>query len=144
MNTLTRSNAHCTTVYFVKQRQDLNPPCYTIKDGEQLCNVGAHDVFELFDADEFEAAMIHSCEPPSSMNEEDMTTKDDGIIKALENAIVFFETLCLMDDFEAHAMDDEPNAPGATQPTLKPSLPCLSLQTKPMNIPPMHWLLKIQ
>jgi hypothetical protein len=54
-----------------------------------LCNVEAHVLFELFDADEFEA----SCESPLCMNEEDMTTKDDGIIKALENAIVFFETL---------------------------------------------------
>jgi hypothetical protein len=90
------------------------PPPVTIKDGELLCNVEAHDVFELFDADEFKASMIRSCESPLCMNEEDMTSKDDGIIKALENAIVFFETFCLMDDFEAHAMDDEPNVPGAT------------------------------
>jgi hypothetical protein len=27
---------------------------------------------------------------------------------------VFFETFCLMDDFEAHAMDDETNIPGTT------------------------------
>jgi hypothetical protein len=42
------------------------------------------------------------------------TTKNDGIIKALENAIVFFETFCLMDDFEAHVMDDETNIPSTT------------------------------
>jgi hypothetical protein len=94
--------------------QRPQPPPVTIKDGEQYCIEEAHDVFELFDADEFEASMIRSCESPPCMNEEDMTTKDDGIIKALENAIVFFETFCLMDDFEAHAMDDEPNVPGAT------------------------------
>jgi hypothetical protein len=100
------------------------PPPVTIKDGEQYCIEEAHNVFEtlfdadefeaLFDVDEFEASMIRSCELPPCMNEEDMTTKDDGIIQALENAIVFFETFCLMDDFEAHAMDDEPNVPDAT------------------------------
>jgi hypothetical protein len=40
------------------------------------------------------------------------TTKDNGTIKTLEDAIVFFETFSLMDDFEAHAMDDETNIPG--------------------------------
>jgi hypothetical protein len=73
--------------------KDLNPPV-TIRDGgEQYCIEEAQNVFELFDPDEFEAAMIHSCEPPPPcMNEEDMTTKDDGTIIALENAIEFFET----------------------------------------------------
>jgi hypothetical protein len=72
------------------------PPPVTIKDGEQYCNlVVHHDVFESFDADEFEASMIHSIEPSSCTNEEVTTTKDDGTIKALENAIVFFETFCL-------------------------------------------------
>jgi hypothetical protein len=67
--------------------------------------------------------MIRSIEPSPCMNEEETTTNDNGIIKALENAIVFFETFCLMDDFEAHAVDDEPNIPGAT--------------TKPETIIPM-------
>jgi hypothetical protein len=125
MQTLTCSDAHCTTCYFVKQHQDLNPPPVTIKDGELLCNVEAHHLFELFDADEFEASMIHSCESPPSMNEEDMTTKDDGIIKALENAIVFFETFCLMDDFEAHMLWMMSPMFQVQQTTLKPSLPCL-------------------
>jgi CRISPR/Cas system CSM-associated protein Csm4 (group 5 of RAMP superfamily) len=69
---------------------------------------------ESFDADEFEAAMICSIETSSCMNEEETTTKDDGIIKALENAIVLFETFCLMDDFEDHAMDDEINISSTT------------------------------
>jgi hypothetical protein len=75
------------------------------------------------------------------MNIEETTTKDNGIIKALQNAIVFFETFCLMDDFEAHAMADETNI-FLLQPTsVKPSsLPCLSLQTKTWTIPPMNWL----
>jgi hypothetical protein len=90
------------------------PPVIIVKDGEQCCNLVAHDLFESFDADEFEAAMILSIEPPPCMNEEETTTKDDGIIKALENAIVFFETFCLIDDFEAHAMDDETDIPGTT------------------------------
>jgi hypothetical protein len=75
--------------------------------GEQYCNLIDHDVFESFDADKFEAAMICSIEPSPCMNEEETTTKDNGIIKALENAIVFFETFCLKDDFDAHAMDDD-------------------------------------
>jgi hypothetical protein len=81
------------------------PPVIIIKDGEQCFNLVAHDLFESFDADEFEAAMILSIEPSPYMNEEETTTKNDGIIKALENAIVFFETFCLMDDFEAQLMD---------------------------------------
>jgi hypothetical protein len=48
------------------------------------------------------------------MKRKQATTKDNGIIKALENAIVFFETFCLMDDFEAHAVDDETDIPGTT------------------------------
>jgi hypothetical protein len=90
------------------------PPVIIIKDGEQCCNLVAHDLFESFDADDFEAAMILSIEPSPYMNEEETTTKDDGIIEALENAIVFFETFCLMDDFEAHVMDDETNIPSTT------------------------------
>jgi hypothetical protein len=90
------------------------PPVNIIKDGEQCCNLAAHDLFEFFDADEFEAAMICSIETSSGTNEEKTTTKDNGILKALENAIVFFETFCLMDDFEAHAMDDETNIPSTT------------------------------
>jgi hypothetical protein len=44
-----------------------------------------------------------------------------------------------MDDFEAHAMDDnETNVPGETT-NLKPSLPCLSLQTTTMTITPVYW-----
>jgi hypothetical protein len=39
------------------------PPVIIIKDGEQCCNLVAHDLFESFDADEFEAAMILSIEP---------------------------------------------------------------------------------
>jgi hypothetical protein len=116
------------------------PPPATIKDGEQCCNLVVHDVFESFDAGEFEATMICSNKPSPCMNEEE-TTKDDGIIKALEIVIVFFETFCLLDDFEAHAMDDETNIPGTTNKSLKPSsLPCLSLQTKSLTIPPMNWL----
>jgi hypothetical protein len=88
------------------------PPVIIIIDGEQCCNLVAHDLFEFFDADEFEAAMIFSIEPSPCMNEEETTSKDKGIIKALENTIVFFEIFCLMDDFEAHAMDDETNIPG--------------------------------
>jgi hypothetical protein len=42
-----------------------------------------NDVFESFDADEFEAAMICSIEPSSCTNEEETTTKDNGIIEAL-------------------------------------------------------------
>jgi hypothetical protein len=91
------------------------PPVIIIKDGEQCCNLVAHDLFESFDADEFEAAMILSIEAASCMNEEEeTTTKDDGIIKALENVIVFFETFCLMDDFEANSMDDKTNNPHTT------------------------------
>jgi hypothetical protein len=92
------------------------PPVIILKDGEQCCNLVAHDLFESFDADEFEeAAMTCSIKPSSCMNEEETTNKDNGSIKALENAIVFFETFCLMDDFEAHAtMDDETNIPGTT------------------------------
>jgi hypothetical protein len=71
----------------------------------------------LFDADAFEAAMIRSCESPLCIYEENMTTKDDGIITALENEIV-----CSLKPFvwsmtlkpTAHAMDDEHNVPGAT------------------------------
>jgi hypothetical protein len=74
------------------------------------------------------------------MNEEETTTKDNGIIKALENAIVFFETFCLMDDFEAHVMDDETDIPSTTAKPETPSLPCLSLQTKTLSIPPMNWI----
>jgi hypothetical protein len=75
----------------------------------------AHDLFESFDADEFESAMICSIEPSPCMNEEKNDNQGPhGIIKALENAIVFFETFCLKDDFEAHAMDDETNIPGTT------------------------------
>jgi hypothetical protein len=48
----------------------------------------AHDLFESFDANEFEAAMILSIDPSPCMNEMEKTTKDDGIIKGLENAIV--------------------------------------------------------
>jgi hypothetical protein len=91
------------------------PPVINIKEGEQCCNLVAHDLFESFDADEFEAAMFLSIEPSPCMNEEETTTKDDGISKALENAIVFFETFCMMDDFEAHVMDDETDIlPGTT------------------------------
>jgi hypothetical protein len=90
------------------------PPVIIIKDGEQCCNLVAHNLFESFDADAFEAAMILSIEPSPYMNEEETTTKDNGIIKALENSIVFFETFCLMDDFEAHAMDDETKIPSTT------------------------------
>jgi hypothetical protein len=78
--------------------QGPEPPPVTTKDGEQYCIEEPCDVFELLDANEFEAAMIDSCEPPLCMNEEDMATKDDGIFEALENAIVFFETFCLMDE----------------------------------------------
>jgi hypothetical protein len=80
------------------------------------------------------------------MSEEDMTTKDDnGIIKALENAIVFFDIFCLMEDFEAHAMDDEPNVPGAeaNPETIITIMPVPTKNKMTMNIPPMHWLLKI-
>jgi hypothetical protein len=56
-------------------------PCpVTIKDGEQYCNWGVHDVFKSFNADEFEAAMIYSIEPSPCMKTP------------------------LMDDFEAHAI----------------------------------------
>jgi hypothetical protein len=34
------------------------PPTFTIKDGEQYSYWGCHDVFELLDTNEFEAAMI--------------------------------------------------------------------------------------
>jgi hypothetical protein len=108
--------------------------------GSKCCNLVAHDLFEPFDADEFEAAMILSIEPSPCMNEEETATKDDGIIKALENAIVFFETFCLMDDFEAHAMDDELIFQVQTPSLKPPSLPCFSLQTKTLSIPPMNWL----
>jgi hypothetical protein len=37
-----------------------------------------------------------------------------GLLKPSKIPFAFFETICLMDDFEAHAMDDEPNVPGAT------------------------------
>jgi hypothetical protein len=57
------------------------PPVIIIKDGEQRCNLVAHDLFESFDAHEFEAAMILSIEPSPYMNEEETTTKDNGIIK---------------------------------------------------------------
>jgi hypothetical protein len=40
----------------------------------------AHDLFQSFDADEFEAAMILSIEPSPCMNEEETTTKNNGII----------------------------------------------------------------
>jgi hypothetical protein len=58
--------------------------------------------------------MILSIEPSPYMNEDETTTKNDGIIKALENALVFFETFCLMDDFEAHVVDDETDIPSTT------------------------------
>jgi hypothetical protein len=56
----------------------------TIKDGEQFCNWGAHDVFESFLmlADVFEAAVIHSSEPPPCLNEED--TKQPKIVGFLK------------------------------------------------------------
>jgi hypothetical protein len=60
------------------------PPVIIIKDGEHCCNLVAHDLFESFDADEFEAATILSIEPSPCMNEEETTTKNNGIIKALE------------------------------------------------------------
>jgi hypothetical protein len=102
----------------------------------QLCDVGAHDLFESFDA-----AMISSCESQLCMNEEDMTTKDDGIINAIENAIVFFETFCLMDDFEAHAMDDEPYVPGATD---IPETIAMPVPTNKDNEHPTHHALAIE
>jgi hypothetical protein len=55
------------------------PPGIIIKDGEQCCTLVAHDLFESFDADEFEAAMILSIEPSPCMNEEETTTKDVSV-----------------------------------------------------------------
>jgi hypothetical protein len=56
------------------------PPVIIIKDGEHCCNLAAHDLFESFDAGEFEASMILSIEPSPYMNEEETTTKNNGII----------------------------------------------------------------
>jgi hypothetical protein len=69
------------------------PPVIIIKDGEQSCNLIAHDLFEAFDADEFKAAMILSIELLPCMNEEETTTKDNGSIKALENSLCSLKSL---------------------------------------------------
>ena len=99
------------------------PPRDTTKNGEHNQNWGALDLFEPFDVDEFEAAMLHSNKPPSCLpeeedkppnclpEEEDTTTKDDSVIEVLENAILFFEVFCVEDDFETDVMEVESKVP---------------------------------
>lgn len=101
-----------------QQRTRPTPPPDITKDGEQYCHWGDLDVFESFDVDEFEAAMLCSTDPPCCLEKDTTTTTDDPIIEALEDAIVFFETFCLKDDFTAHSMDDETNALGTTVETV--------------------------
>ena len=61
--------------------------------------MGALDVCESFNVDAFEATMICSKEPACCIDMEAPTANDDLILEALENAIVFFDTFCLEDDF---------------------------------------------
>ena len=115
-----------------QQAKRPEPPPDTTKNGEQDRDWGALDVIESFDVDEFQAAMVRSNEPSCYLDGEDTTTKDDPIVEALESAIVFFETFCLKDDFEAHAMDDEPNAPCTTVE----SVPIKTIMPVPANKAP--------
>ena len=96
------------------------PPPDITKDGEQYsCHWGDLDVLESFDVDKFEAAMLHSAEvPPCCLKKDTTTTTDDPFIEALEDAIVFFETFWLTDDFSAHSMADETHVLGTTVETV--------------------------
>ena len=94
------------------------PPPDITKDGEQYCHWGDLDAFKSIDVDEFEAAMLCSADPPCCLEKDTTPTTDNPIIEALEDAILFFETFCLTDDFTAHSMDDETNVLGTTVETV--------------------------
>ena len=115
------------TSYYMLLRQQAprpEPPPDTTKNGEQSPISGALDVYESFDVDAFEATMTCSKEPACCIDEEAPTANDDLTLKALENAILFFDNFCLEDDFELHSLD-EPNVPneefGYVPPCDKPS-----------------------
>jgi hypothetical protein len=107
------------------------PPLDAFKTGEQYKPI---DVFESFDIDEFQATMLSSHEPSLYMYKENTTTNDGPFIEALENAIMFFETFCLEDDFEAHAID-ETNNPIATMECVPVTI-VLPLANKDSNYSP--------
>jgi hypothetical protein len=87
------------------------PPHDDTTNGEQYKNWGAPGVIELFDVEEFQAAMVQACETFSCLEEEeseDTTTDDNNSIEILNDAIEFFEYFWLEDDIKLHSLLDEP------------------------------------
>ena len=99
---------------FRQQSPKPVPPHDDTTNGEQHDNWGATGVIELFDVEEFQAAMVHASETFGCSEEEeeeeeeseDTTTDDNNSIKVLDDTIVFFNSFCLEDDFELHYLDE--------------------------------------
>jgi hypothetical protein len=107
----------------------ITPTEHATENGEQCENWGALGVFEAFNVEEFENAMLHASESLGCIEEEeDTTTTKDGPTKVLDNTIIFFECFCLIDDFNLHSLD-ELNVPSEES---KHSIPS-STKSSPTN-----------